>query len=353
VVTDALNGQPLANVTVSAGGRSAQTGVEGRYVLTNLTEGVLKADFDADVTSGNAPLTVHFLNLSTTDALTVTGEKSGYAAYQNRQVRVKAGTTSELNFSMSPVLTQGMRVVLNWGPSPNDLDLHLQIEGTSRHVSYNDRSTPYGRLDHDVTTGWGPAQAHMYRGAEELKVVSAPTAGSGAFWHVCTVDGETGTIRILNQITDSAELPGGTGGDPGSSAGVGGLAGVRFQWGFGDGSTSTNESPVKVYGRSGSYTVSLRVEGEKGQSDVKTKPDFVVVSAGSAPWLGVQWIGGRAVLSVSGVVGKTYRIESAPTVGAGAVWQTAATLTLSNSVQSWTDGRSGTQGARYYRAVSP
>jgi hypothetical protein len=329
---------------------------------------------------------VHFLNLSTTDALTVTGEKSGYAAYQNRQVRVKAGTTSELNFSMSPVLTQGMRVVLNWGPSPNDLDLHLQIEGTSRHVSYNDRSTPYGRLDHDVTTGWGPetltvdqfypglyhyyvqhydvfmpgsrltnsaAQAHMYRGAEELKVVSAPTAGSGAFWHVCTVDGETGTIRILNQITDSAELPGGTGGDPGSSAGVGGLAGVRFQWGFGDGSTSTNESPVKVYGRSGSYTVSLRVEGEKGQSDVKTKPDFVVVSAGSAPWLGVQWIGGRAVLSVSGVVGKTYRIESAPTVGAGAVWQTAATLTLSNSVQSWTDGRSGTQGARYYRAVSP
>jgi PKD repeat protein len=99
--------------------------------------------------------------------------------------------------------------------------------------------------------------------------------------------------------------------------------------------------------------VSLRVEGEKGQSDVKTKPDFVVVSAGSAPWLGVQWIGGRAVLSVSGVVGKTYRIESAPTVGAGAVWQTAATLTLSNSVQSWTDGRSGTQGARYYRAVSP
>jgi PKD repeat protein len=292
-VSDALNGQPLAGVAVSAGGRTNFTDLQGRYVLTNLAEGVLKADFDADVTSGPVPLTVHFLNLSTTDALTVTGEKTGYATYQNRQVSVRAGTTNELNFSLSPALSQGMRVVLNWGPMPKDLDLHMQIEGTSHEVSYNDRDTPYGRLDHDVTDGWGPetltvdqfypglyhyyveqydvfmpgarltnsaAQAHLYRGAEELKVASVPTEGSGAYWHVCVVDGETGAIRLVNQITDSEALPTGGGG----GGGGGGLAGLAFAWDFGDGSTSTNESPVKVYGRPGSYTVGFAGGGGAG-----------------------------------------------------------------------------------------
>jgi PKD domain len=70
------------------------------------------------------------------------------------------------------------------------------------------------------------------------------------------------------------------------------LAGVQFLWNFGDGTTSTNESPVKVYGQAGSYTVSLRVDGEQGQSDVKVKPGFVVVVDGG-PQLGVQWVDGR------------------------------------------------------------
>jgi PKD repeat protein len=381
-VSDALNGQPLAGVAVSAGGRTNLTDLQGRYVLTNLAEGVLKADFDADVTSGPVPLTVHFLNLSTTDALTVRGEKTGYATYQNRQVRVSAGKTNELNFSMSPALSQGMRVVLNWGPVPKDLDLHMQIEGTSHEVSYNDRDTPYGRLDHDVTDGWGPetltvdqfypglyhyyiehydvfmpgarltnsaAQAHLYRGVEELKVVSVPTEGSGAYWHVCVVDGETGAIRLVNQITDSEALP--TGGTMGGGGGA--LAGLAFAWDFGDGSTSTNESPVKEYGRPGSYTVGLRVEGEQGQSDGKVRVGFVVVGVGNAAWLSLEWVGGQAAMSVSGVVGKTYRIESTSRLGPAAVWQTVATLTLSSPVQTWRDDQSGNLTTRFYRAVSP
>ena len=50
---------------------------------------------------------------------------------------------------------------------------------------------------------------------------------------------------------------------------------TQWQWIFGDGSVSTDEHPIHVYRKPGTYTVSLLVIGPGG-SDLETKQSYVV-----------------------------------------------------------------------------
>jgi PKD repeat protein len=47
-------------------------------------------------------------------------------------------------------------------------------------------------------------------------------------------------------------------------------------WGFGDGVTSTLESPTHTYTAGGVYTVTLTVTGP-GKSSVRTNPGYITV----------------------------------------------------------------------------
>ena len=72
---------------------------------------------------------------------------------------VVAGTIFYNRFSVSPVIDFGaLRVVLDWGKTPADLDLHLMKEG-DYHISYqNMHITNDGtaKLDRDDLKGFGP-----------------------------------------------------------------------------------------------------------------------------------------------------------------------------------------------------
>ncbi len=58
---------------------------------------------------------------------------------------------------------------------------------------------------------------------------------------------------------------------------------TSWTWDFGDGGTSTKQSPVYKYDTVGSYTVKLTVSNEEGD-DTETKTNYIAVSAkGSAP----------------------------------------------------------------------
>jgi len=57
---------------------------------------------------------------------------------------------------------------------------------------------------------------------------------------------------------------------------------TSYLWDFGDGNTSTQESPTHVYQTSGSYDVSLTASNAIG-SDTKTITDFVIVEIASLP----------------------------------------------------------------------
>jgi len=75
------------------------------------------------------------------------------------EFEVKLNNVFTNNISVSPLLKGDyMRIVLDWGQRPGDLDLHLEKDG-SYHISYqNMHSADDGSvlLDHDARNGFGP-----------------------------------------------------------------------------------------------------------------------------------------------------------------------------------------------------
>ncbi len=133
------------------------------------------------------------------------------------------------------------RFVLTWGDTPADLDAHMWLpDSKPYHVYYGrvgaDEACPSAGLDVDDTDGYGPevlritslvgtpgnyhvlvnnysregtfagAQAAM-EVVDETGAVSriTPPEGEGYWWHVLTVDGTTGTMNVVNQVTDYYE----------------------------------------------------------------------------------------------------------------------------------------------------
>lgn len=326
-VTDALNGSPLAGVTVTAGGRTAVTDSQGAYTLANLSAGSLAVDFTAAPLSGQAPLTVRFQNLSsaTPAIVTVTGAKPGYFTYTNAQVTLLGGGPSRLDFSLSPIAVGKLRFVLNWGARPKDLDAHLvtpSIGGKSYEIYYapnhhgDTNGPPYAQLDVDRTAGFGPetitinrfepgtyryyvhnyqedqgntgelrdsgAVVQVYSDLGLLRTINLPAGEEGAYWEVCAIDGATGKLTVVNALR--ALKPASVGGFPDGEPGVKAMSdgenrAARFLWDFGDQTSSEEENPVKVYAAAGVYDVSLRVWFADQRTASQLKPRFITVTA--------------------------------------------------------------------------
>jgi len=145
------------------------------------------------------------------------------------------------------------RFTLTWGEEPRDLDSHLwtpSINGTSYHVYYgykgNRESPPYAELDVDDITSFGPENLTIYRTFSgtyiyavhhycywsddssdiahsnarvliydgsgnvlyTLHVPQADSVGRCWWWHVAAIDGETGEIEIINQLSPDPPVPG-------------------------------------------------------------------------------------------------------------------------------------------------
>jgi PKD repeat protein len=313
-VTDATNGNPIPGAQVSIAGLTTITDNDGNYILNNIPEGTLIANFSANQTAGTAPLSVVFSDQSSENANTVSCSKTGYITYTNNQVIIPNGGTLNLNISLSPVLSAGnMRFVLNWGASPVDLDSHLNtplIEGQAYHVYYDNEGSatiaPYALLDYDITTGFGPEtmtiyqmypgiyQYYVYNYSETpdiktsqavvqiydqsglLHTLQIPSTGSGLYWYVCDINGSNGQVTIRNVVQESApgnikfkmseKEP-----KPASDKNI-----VSWHWNFGDGSTSAEQNPTHIFNSSGSYTISLTVNNGTSES-YETKTDYIQV----------------------------------------------------------------------------
>jgi uncharacterized protein YfaP (DUF2135 family) len=61
-----------------------------------------------------------------------------------------------MTYAMSPVMTNldGLRIVLNWGSDPPDLDSHIAFPGN--HIFWNSKVGTDANLDVDDTNGYGP-----------------------------------------------------------------------------------------------------------------------------------------------------------------------------------------------------
>ena len=87
---------------------------------------------------------------------------------------------------------------------------------------------------------------------------------------------------------------------------AGGFIPYSFTWDFGDGNTSTEANPVHSYGTTGFYTVTLTVTDDRGNTDTRTRENYITVLPGWSPgnvgtgaWNGLvtfgQWLGSAAI----------------------------------------------------------
>lgn len=214
-VLNAVNGTPITGAEVRIENTYGLTDMEGNYVLFMAYDPGDYFTFSASVDLF-CPYAGSFL---------IPGDY-----YDNKYT---------YNLSMSPIPLEGeIRLVLNWGAEPRDLDSHIKtpaIDGTEHHILYSNKgssdSAPFVKLDIDDTSGYGPetftitqlfegkyayyiyqfssdatlstsnATVNIYNSPDcEGVTIIVPDSGVGRYWYVCNIDGTTGDIDIINII---------------------------------------------------------------------------------------------------------------------------------------------------------
>jgi hypothetical protein len=144
-----------------------------------------------------------------------------------------------LTYAMSPVMLRnldGMRIVLNWGAQPSDLDSHLVHPST--HVYFSAKQGDLANLDVDDTTSYGPetitlekkkqgvkylyavhnfseggskgsltlsnnsqAKVFVYVGSSLVRTFTPPKGKAGNVWVVFGI-GENGEFYDINKFSD-------------------------------------------------------------------------------------------------------------------------------------------------------
>ncbi len=135
------------------------------------------------------------------------------------EFEIMAGTIWANQFSISPVLPMGtIRIVLDWGPKPKDLDLHL-VKKESYHISYRKMKSASDNsawLDRDDLTGYGPETITVKDVDERAEYVCYVKDFSNQSDKSSTELSESGAnIKIYgeqNRLLEQIRLPGNMGG---------------------------------------------------------------------------------------------------------------------------------------------
>jgi PKD repeat protein len=260
-------------------------GGDTRDNYTNINvKSASQAAFDLDVTTGVAPLTVHFTNQSTGDFT------SSYWTFENGVSSTE--TNPSYTFTSAGSFTIWLRVDGPTGSSYISKDIHVY------------RPVHAGIYIYSPTTGTAPYSITFYNAnyddvASLLWDFGDGTTSTSMFpFHVFNAPGVYPvTLTLTGQggdiATDTLEITVTSPTDPYTAAfhadafsGMPPLT-VHFTndttgnftssaWDFGDGATSTETSPTHTYTQPGTFTVNLTVNGLGGTA-TSTLTDYIQV----------------------------------------------------------------------------
>jgi photosystem II stability/assembly factor-like uncharacterized protein/Mg-chelatase subunit ChlD len=319
-VTDAITKEGIPGALVWVAGKSAETDLLGNYTIEDIPTSVIAANFSGEPLSGKAPLLVQFTDLSSVGSYTLSVSASGYMGTESF-LAFSESEDKYVEISLTPVIKPGeMRLILNWGGQPKDLDLHLRtpVIGGSSHEIYWDHkgnleTAPYVYLDVDHQEGYGPetitigalqpgtyrcfvenyssmpaisgakAQVQIYTSSGLLQSITIPTTGSGLYWYVCDIDGATGSVTVRNFIQEASPglLLASHAKSPADHMIIGSGGILSWSWDFENDLyiDSYAQNPVHTYSKPGLYSVILRVSDGSREYSVK-KENYITVLPG-------------------------------------------------------------------------
>jgi PKD repeat protein len=264
----------------------------------------VSADFSVDITSGIAPLTVQFTDLSTGD-------------YDTLAWNFGDGNTSTEANPVHIYANKGVYTVTLTASGPGGVDQEIRSDyitvyqqvtanfvtedtvGVAPHtVQFTDLSTgDYDTLAWDFGDGNTSTEAnpiHIYAN-KGVYTVTLTASGPGG------VDQEIRSDYITVYTAVNADF---------SADVTSGIAPLTVQftnastgdydtlaWDFGDGGTSAETNPSHVYSAAGIYTVSLIASGDGG-IDVETKTAYITVHTAVSADFSVDITSGIAPLTV-------------------------------------------------------
>ncbi len=236
-IKDSVTGSGVSGMTLRVrSGMNNKTGT----ILTTLTTG----------TNGNYTLSQdagHYCIEVIDQRTLASGEKRYLKTYFN--VKILGGKTiANQNATVSHTLDSNqLRIVLEWGRTPYDLDSHLigpKSDGTTFHIyfgykQYWEDTTEIADLDLDDTNSYGPETTTLYNpisgdysfyvynfsgspsitssGAtvkvftgnsnEPAYTFSVPLTGNGGYWNVFTYNSRTRRVTPVNTVSTSPVTP--------------------------------------------------------------------------------------------------------------------------------------------------
>lgn len=218
-VKDATTGEGIEGATVAVNGVQTTSSGTGTYQVSDVLPG---------------------------DNVLVTAVASGYQPF-SMIIAVGESEVVEQDVVLVPSAQSAdqYRFVLTWGVEPRDLDSHLWVPtgpGEHFHVCFWNTGTlttaPYAELDIDDMYSFGPetvtllpeyegqyvyavhewtgegtlatsdAVVQIYAGNNLIRVLNVPTTtcGENYWWHVGTLNAETGEFTLINEFHQEAPL---------------------------------------------------------------------------------------------------------------------------------------------------
>jgi PKD repeat protein len=247
--------------------------------------------FTADVTTGVAPLTVHFTDQSTESPTSWSwdfGDESASTAQNPAHVYTAEGSYTVVlaatNASGTAMLVQenyitvtaqeGAAPVASFtrDPATGDAPLTVQFTDTSTNTP---TAWAWSFGDGGSSSEQNPSHEYTGDGVYTVVLAASNAVGTGTkVWTDCvTVTTALPPVPNFSGAPRSGEAPLAVSFTDLSSNGP-----TSWQWDFGDGATSPEQNPTHTYTESGSYTVALTATNAAGSAS-EEKTGYIVVGA--------------------------------------------------------------------------